>query len=121
MSAKTIKNKPIVNEIYSEAVLMKRLEKEITRLQQEISDMKLTNVNFKDVQLQLFQRQAQILRSKPTNTKADLHRRRTWAYKSSADQEPDPPSVPAFTASVVPAATPTTFVRPHGTSFIQPP
>lgn len=36
MRAKTIKNKPIVNEVISDTVMMKRLEREIKRLQEEL-------------------------------------------------------------------------------------
>lgn len=100
---------------------MKRLEKEITRLQQEITDMKLRDVNFQDVQFQLFQRQAQILRSKPVNMKPDLQRRRTWAYRGNSDQDQELPSVPVITAPIAPPAPPTQFVRPRGGSCIQPP
>lgn len=43
MRAKSIKNKPRVNEIVSGAAMMKRLEKEIARLEEELAEEKSKN------------------------------------------------------------------------------
>jgi hypothetical protein len=43
MRAKTIKNKPKVNEVVSEAGMMKRLEREIERLREQLKEEKTRN------------------------------------------------------------------------------
>ncbi len=40
MSAKRIKNKPIVNEVLTEAAMLQRYKKEMKQLQQEIKMVK---------------------------------------------------------------------------------
>ncbi|XP_029734785.2 uncharacterized protein LOC109400725 [Aedes albopictus] len=80
MRAKTIKNKPKVNEVLSETVMMKRLEREIERLQEQL---KSEQSNIKTLQLQneIMMRANQIVNSQ-THIKFDKSRRRTWCPSS---------------------------------------
>lgn len=76
MSAKKVKNKPQVNEICSETVFMKRLMREITRLNEELASAKLQTSEQVHLQARLLERESHILRAKPTQNPL---RRRTWA------------------------------------------
>lgn len=76
MSAKKVQNKPQVNEICSETVFMKRLMREITRLNKELASAKLQTSEHVKLQECLQERQSHILRAKPAQNPL---RRRTWA------------------------------------------
>ncbi|KAL9700764.1 hypothetical protein quinque_004205 [Culex quinquefasciatus] len=77
--AKNIKNKPKVNEVLSEAAMMKRLEKEIKRLQEELRSEQSKNSKIKTLELQnaITMRANQIINSQ-THLQFDKSRRRTW-------------------------------------------
>lgn len=79
MRAKTIKNKPKVNEVLSETAMMKRLEREIKRLQEELKSEQNKNSKIKTLEIQnaITMRANQIINSQ-TYIKFDKSRRRTW-------------------------------------------
>ncbi|KAL1374503.1 hypothetical protein pipiens_004895 [Culex pipiens pipiens] len=88
--AKNIKNKPKVNEVLSEAAMMKRLEKEIKRLQEELRSEQSKNSKIKTLELQnaITMRANQIINSQ-THLQFDKSRRRTWC-PSTASGIPKP-------------------------------
>lgn len=104
-SAKSIKNKPVVNEVISDAVFMKRLKKEINRLQAELKEEKLRSndqVTWLRLQQKILERESQFLKSKKCE-KGDKIRRRTWCptvpyspYTKTNDDEimPPPSNIP---------------------------
>ncbi|XP_058830445.1 kinesin-related protein 4-like [Topomyia yanbarensis] len=89
MRAKTIKNKPIVNEVISEAAMMKRLQREIKRLQDELKSEQSKNSKIKTLELQnaITMRANQIINSQ-THIQFDKSRRRTWCPSSSGIPRP---------------------------------
>ncbi|XP_055622670.1 centromere-associated protein E isoform X2 [Toxorhynchites rutilus septentrionalis] len=89
MRAKTIKNKPKVNEVLSEAAMMKRLEQEIKRLQEELKSEQSKNSRIKTVELQnaIETRANQIINSQ-AHFQFDKSRRRTWCPSNSAIPKP---------------------------------
>ncbi|XP_053686643.1 uncharacterized protein LOC128736187 [Sabethes cyaneus] len=89
MRAKTIKNKPIVNEVISEAAMMKRLQREIKRLQDELKSEQSKNSKIKTLELQnaITMRANQIINSQ-THIQFDKARRRTWCPSSSGIPKP---------------------------------
>lgn len=86
MSAKKVQNKPQVNEVCSDSVLMKRMMREIKRLNDELHETKnkSSRADLEKLQEKLFERESQILRAKPTK---DALRRRTWAPSLAASAE----------------------------------
>lgn len=74
MSAKKVQNKPHVNEVCSDSVFMKRLIREIKRLNEELANTRSSESQ--RVRDALMERQAQILGPKPEQ---NTLRRRTWA------------------------------------------
>ncbi|XP_055535563.1 uncharacterized protein LOC129724590 [Wyeomyia smithii] len=89
MRAKTIKNKPIVNEVISETAMMKRLQREIKRLQDELKSEQSKNSKIKTLELQnaITMRTNQIINSQ-THIQFDKARRRTWCPSSSGIPKP---------------------------------
>lgn len=85
MRAKTIKNKPKVNEVLSDSVMMKRLEREIKRLQEQLKSEQNKNSNIKTLQLQneITMRANQIINSQ-NYIKFDKSRRRTWCPSATS-------------------------------------
>ncbi|EDS36967.1 kinesin-II 95 kDa subunit [Culex quinquefasciatus] len=83
--AKNIKNKPKVNEVLSEAAMMKRLEKEIKRLQEELRSEQSKNSKIKTLELQnaITMRANQIINSQ-THLQFDKSRRRTWCPSTAS-------------------------------------
>ena len=86
--AKTIKNKPIVNEEISDAVYIKRMVQELSRMQQELDSLKKEKTNddqkISHLQKQILERESQFLRSKQKFT-SDVQRRRTWCPSFNSD------------------------------------
>lgn len=69
-----------MNEAISESVVMKRLEREISRLQSELQEEKLRKndeVTRLRLQSQILERESQFLKSKKC-VKSEALRRRTW-------------------------------------------
>lgn len=91
MRAKTIKNKPKVNEVLSETAMMKRLEREIKRLQEELKSEQNKNSKIKTLEIQnaITMRANQIINSQ-TYIKFDKSRRRTWCPSGTASGIPKP-------------------------------
>ncbi|CAO1329328.1 unnamed protein product [Diamesa hyperborea] len=89
--AKKIKNKPKVNEVVSEQVMMKRLEKEISRLRLQLStqETKISAFQTNDIEKKIADRVNQFLHSHNVNNSApvsrtdDYSRRRTWCPTST--------------------------------------
>uniref|UniRef100_A0A182JAG6 Uncharacterized protein n=1 Tax=Anopheles atroparvus TaxID=41427 RepID=A0A182JAG6_ANOAO len=84
--AKNIRNKPKVNEILTDAAMMKRLEREIKRLQNELRSEQNKNSKIKLVELQqaITLRTNQFINSSQILTvNNDNARRRTWCPSSS--------------------------------------
>lgn len=71
--AKKIKNKPIVNEVLSDAIMIKRMHKQIAGLEKELANER---VKCRRIETNLFQRKDQIIGGKG---KLSQNRRRTWA------------------------------------------
>lgn len=71
--AKTIKNKPIVNEVLSDAVMLKRMHKQIAGLEKQLTDER---EKCKKIETNLSKHRVQIIggRRRPSG-----NRRRTWA------------------------------------------
>ncbi|XP_040159233.1 centromere-associated protein E [Anopheles arabiensis] len=81
MRAKNIRNKPKVNEILTDAAMMKRLEREIKRLQSELRSEQNKNSKIKTMELQnaITLRTNQFINSNQAQQSlADNARRRTW-------------------------------------------
>lgn len=81
MSAKKVQNKPHVNEVCTDSVFMKRLMREIKRLQDELAHARSSETQ--QLLKAVLERQAQILGAKPD--KIQLGRRRTWCPLSVSD------------------------------------
>ncbi|XP_058124792.1 uncharacterized protein LOC131266335 isoform X2 [Anopheles coustani] len=84
--AKNIRNKPKVNEILSDAALMKRLEREIQRLQNELrsEQNKNSQINLVELQNAITLRTNQLINSNQAmGTNNDHARRRTWCPSTS--------------------------------------
>lgn len=73
MRAKKIQNKPIVNEVLSEAVMIKRMHKQISGLEKKLNDER---EKCKAIEANLFKRRDQIIGG---SSQPILRRRRTWA------------------------------------------
>lgn len=87
MRAKTIKNKPKINESVSEATTTRRLLKEIKRLKMELDRerQKKNNLNIVQLQKDITERQIQFIGS--TRREVDQKaRRRTWCTTPSLEQ-----------------------------------
>uniref|UniRef100_A0A182QAB4 Kinesin motor domain-containing protein n=1 Tax=Anopheles farauti TaxID=69004 RepID=A0A182QAB4_9DIPT len=84
MRAKNIRNKPKVNEILTDAAMMKRLEREIKRLQSELRSEQNKNSKIKTMELQnaITLRTNQFINSNQTQHVA-MDRRRTWCPSST--------------------------------------
>uniref|UniRef100_A0A182PPG6 Kinesin motor domain-containing protein n=1 Tax=Anopheles epiroticus TaxID=199890 RepID=A0A182PPG6_9DIPT len=81
MRAKNIRNKPKVNEILTDAAMMKRLEREIKRLQNELRSEQNKNSKIKTMELQnaITLRTNQFINSNQAQLSlTDNARRRTW-------------------------------------------
>lgn len=83
-SAKCIKNKPIVNEVVNDAVYMKRLKREIQRLQDELAQEKCRNSSEskrQNLESEIMKWEAHFLKSTKLLQRTDCttNRRRTWA------------------------------------------
>ncbi|XP_037926413.1 kinesin-like protein KIN-7I [Hermetia illucens] len=85
MRAKSIKNKPHKNEILSDSAMMKRLAKEISRLQKELEVEKSKNSKIKVVQIerQIKDAELKIVHSHALSTNTNQLRRRTWCPSTS--------------------------------------
>lgn len=86
ISAKSIKNKPIVNEVLSDAVYMKTLQKEIQRLEQELAEERLKkncDSNSNLLQLKITERENCILTCSKSSQDLQKARRRTWCPSMS--------------------------------------
>ncbi|ETN62335.1 hypothetical protein AND_005972 [Anopheles darlingi] len=86
MRAKAIKNRPKVNEILTEAAMMKRLEREIKRLQSELRSEQHKNSKIKTLELMnaITLRTSQFINSNHSQSmQIDNARRRTWCPTSS--------------------------------------
>lgn len=94
VSAKRIKNKPVVNEETSDAVLMKRMNKEIRRLQAQLQEMQLkkNDDELLPFEAQINERKSQFLHS-TINVTVDKNRRQTWAPSVSRSPLPVSPLV----------------------------
>ncbi|XP_058066335.1 uncharacterized protein LOC131215956 [Anopheles bellator] len=89
MRAKSIKNKPKVNEILTDAAMMKRLEREIKRLQSELRSEQHKNSKIKTMELQnaIILRTNQFINSQqPQSMMTDSSRRRTWCPSTTEQQ-----------------------------------
>ncbi|XP_052859852.1 centromere-associated protein E-like [Anopheles cruzii] len=89
MRAKSIKNKPKVNEILTDAAMMKRLEREIKRLQSELRSEQHKNSKIKTLELQnaIILRTNQFINSQqPQSMLTDSSRRRTWCPTTTEQQ-----------------------------------
>ncbi|XP_058460686.1 uncharacterized protein LOC131436163 [Malaya genurostris] len=132
MRAKTIKNKPIVNEVISEAAMMKRLQREIKRLQDELKSEQSKNSKIKTLELQnaITMRANQIINSQ-THIYFDKSRRRTWCpsssgiprpvdyteHRTSGDSRLMPPPPPFLSSAT---ATTTTSSRDEKSPVVRP-
>uniref|UniRef100_A0A182NJ19 Kinesin motor domain-containing protein n=1 Tax=Anopheles dirus TaxID=7168 RepID=A0A182NJ19_9DIPT len=86
MRAKNIRNKPKVNEILTDAAMMKRLEREIKRLQSELRSEQNKNSKIKTMELQnaITLRTNQFINSNQAQLAVmDNSRRRTWCPSST--------------------------------------
>ncbi|XP_050073216.1 centromere-associated protein E [Anopheles maculipalpis] len=99
MRAKNIRNKPKVNEILTDAAMMKRLEREIKRLENELRSEQNKNSKIKMMELQnaITLRTNQFINSNPAQLAlTDNARRRTWCPSTTeiprlaATQRPTP-------------------------------
>ncbi|XP_053663647.1 uncharacterized protein LOC128712800 [Anopheles marshallii] len=99
MRAKNIRNKPKVNEILTDAAMMKRLEREIKRLENELRSEQNKNSKIKMLELQnaITLRTNQFINSNQTQQAlTDNARRRTWCPSTTeisrlaATQRPTP-------------------------------
>uniref|UniRef100_A0A4Y0B5U8 Kinesin motor domain-containing protein n=2 Tax=Anopheles funestus TaxID=62324 RepID=A0A4Y0B5U8_ANOFN len=99
MRAKNIRNKPKVNEILTDAAMMKRLEREIKRLQNELRSEQNKNSKIKTLELQnaITLRTNQFINSNQAQQAlTDNARRRTWCPSTTeiprlaATQRPTP-------------------------------
>lgn len=109
MRASTIKNKPIVNEVLSDSVMMKRLQKEISRLQQQLKNEQSKNSDIKifQIQKQITERENQFLHSNNVNylQSEDKNRRRTWCAPLTDNVKSNIPPV----------------TKKHSDNFLMPP
>lgn len=81
MRAKTIKNKPVLNEVCSDAVLSKRYKKQISALEKQLfEERKKLDAREKEIQW----RKEKIIHS---NAKATNNRRKTWAATNCVNEE----------------------------------
>jgi hypothetical protein len=109
MRAKSVRNRPKVNEVVSDKTMTKRLEKEIERLRDQLKEEKTKNseITVRQLMSQISERETQFIQSHATILKAeDKCRRRTWCPSSntlppifesrfnddSAELMPPPPS-----------------------------
>lgn len=78
--AKKIRNKPVINEVVSDAVLLKRLERENIRLKKDLESIESDNERIK-LLARIALNQEKVLTSTKSNRKSianDESRRRTW-------------------------------------------
>lgn len=97
--AKRIKNRPVVNEVMSDAAMIKRMCKQINELEQNLL---IEREKCKKIERDLFIHRGNIITAKK---KPIENRRRTWAPTTSAD------------ATVIDIAKPTLENLPEDTSF----
>uniref|UniRef100_A0A182LXJ8 Kinesin motor domain-containing protein n=1 Tax=Anopheles culicifacies TaxID=139723 RepID=A0A182LXJ8_9DIPT len=111
MRAKNIRNKPKVNEILTDAALMKRLEVEIKRLRNKLKSEQNKNSKIKMVELQnaITLRTNQLINSNQVRQAlTDNARRRTWCPSTS--------EIPRLVAQM-----PTPDVMSEGRTLMGPP
>lgn len=96
--AKKIKNKPIVNEVLSDAVMIKRMHKQIAGLEKQLTSER---EKCRKIETSLFLRKDQIIGGRG---KSALNRRRTWAptvaQGENGDERPQTPSAEPLRCSV---------------------
>uniref|UniRef100_A0A182JUF4 Kinesin motor domain-containing protein n=1 Tax=Anopheles christyi TaxID=43041 RepID=A0A182JUF4_9DIPT len=112
MRAKNIRNKPKVNEILTDAAMMKRLEREIKRLQNELRSEQNKNSKIKTMELQnaITLRTNQFINSDQAQISlSDNARRRTWC--------PTTTEIPRLAA----AQRPTPDLMSDGRTLMGPP
>ncbi|XP_050089768.1 centromere-associated protein E [Anopheles aquasalis] len=108
MRAKTVKNRPKVNEILTDAAMMKRLEREIKRLQSQLRSEQHKNSKIKTLELMnaITLRTSQFINSNQAQSmQVDSARRRTWCP----------------TSSDIPHPTVSSYARGDGLSLMGPP
>lgn len=82
MRAKKIKNKPIVNEVLSEAVISKRMKKQIENLEEQLANERK---KLKETERKILDRKKQIIQHN-NGEKPEKNRRRTWAPTLDSQQ-----------------------------------